>query len=30
MQCQLPKSDDGTIRVDIEYMEKKSALVVEL
>lgn len=30
MQCQLPKADDGTIRVDIDYMDRKSALVVEL
>ena len=30
VQCQLPKADDGTIRVDIDYMDRKSALVVEL
>lgn len=30
VQCQLTKADDGTIRVDIDYMERKSALVVEL
>ena len=30
VQCQLPKADDGTIRVDIDYMDRKSALVVEV
>ena len=30
VQCHLSKADDGTIRVDIDYMERKSALVVEL
>ena len=30
VRCQLPKADDGTIRVDIDHMERKSALVVEL
>ena len=30
VKCQLPKADDGTIRVDIDYMDRKSALVVEL
>lgn len=30
VHCQLPKADDGTIRVDIDYMDRKTALVVEL
>ena len=30
VQCQLPKADDGTIRVDIDYMDRKTALVLEL
>ena len=30
VQCQLTKAKDGTIQVDIDHMERKSALVVEL
>ena len=30
MQCNLDAADDGTILIDINYMERKSALVVEL
>ena len=30
VQCQLTKAKDGTVQVDIDYMERKSALVVEL
>ena len=30
VQCQLTKAKDGTVRVDIDHMERKSALVVEL
>ena len=30
VQCQLTKAKDGTIQVDIDYMDRKSALVVEL
>ena len=30
VQCQLTKAKDGTVQVDIDHMERKSALVVEL
>ena len=30
VRCQLTKAKDGTIRVDIDYMDRKTALVVEL
>lgn len=30
VQCQLTKAKDGTVQVDIDHMDRKSALVVEL
>ena len=30
VQCQLTKAKDGTVQVDIDHMERKAALVVEL